>query len=267
MKIPPKLTKEEFEKLVPDVQQYYAKQEDGSYVLESDGNDDVTNLKTAYDKTKKETLELKDALKAERESRNTDQRKVQELEAKIRANEEKELQQKGEWQTLLDRQKQEYEGKLTQKDQIIAARDKRVSDILLEHATMAAITANKGEPKLLRGIVRDRLYIETDKDGKETVRVYADDGKSMRMHPKNPSDPITPEQFVETLREDEVYARAFDGSGASGSGSQNGNGVVRTANDGSAMTISRADAQNHQKYEIAKKKAQDAGMQLLITDS
>jgi hypothetical protein len=264
-----KLTAEEHTKLPADHQGDYKKIESGEdagmFALDLEGDDDVAGLKSAFEKTKKETLDLKGELKEARESGSADKGKIKELEGKIKASEEKELKQKDDWQALLDRQKADYEAKLKDSGDKLTASEKRTQDILLDHATEAAIAKGKGLSPLLFDIVRKRLVLETDgKTGKQTVRVAAleGDGKFM-MHPKTPSDPITPEQFVETLREDTVYARAFEGVGSSGGGAP-GNGTVRTQTANGQVVISREDAKNHSKYVAAQDKAKKEGMELVI---
>ena len=73
------------------------------------------------------------------------------------------------------------------------------------------------------------------------------------------------EQLVEKMKSSEVYARAFDGSGAKGSGATNGGGGSGAKGSGS-FKISSTDAKDTSKYRAAREAAEKAGQPLEIAD-
>jgi hypothetical protein len=85
-----------------------------------------------------------------------------------------------------------------------------------ENAAMQAISVNKGRPHLLKRIVMDHLKIVEDND-KYELRVVDEDGDDRY---DGEGKPMSVENLVATMRQSEEYGPAFEGDGATGSGSR-----------------------------------------------
>lgn len=95
---------------------------------------------------------------------------------------------------------------------------------LLEHSLIdaeatRAIVAAKGSPELLMPFVKESARV-LEEDGKFVVRVFDKTGNT-RIGDANGA-PMTIAQLVAEMREDELFGRAFDASGATGGGASSG---------------------------------------------
>lgn len=101
----------------------------------------------------------------------------------------------------------------------------------LDSRITQAISRNKGIPDLLKPIVRQRIKHDVDDDGNIQIEVLSKEGKPLFKDGKEASL----DDVLEELKTDEVFARAFEGTGSSGSGTRQtgakGSGVVLDPND------------------------------------
>jgi len=101
----------------------------------------------------------------------------------------------------------------------------QLASTLVDAAATKAIVEAKGSIALLLPTVKAKVGRKLGDDGKMTVFV-ADETGIPRLSPKAGStEQMTIEELVAELRQSEQYARAFDGTGASGGGA--GGGVLR----------------------------------------
>lgn len=116
-----------------------------------------------------------------------------------------------EWSKKLDREIAERKKAEDERDEMF--RDMQRN--MLEREAMEAIAAHKGRPSLLRREVMAQLKLVNDNGWK--VRVVDDDGDERY---DGDGKPMTVANLVALMRQSDDYAAAFDGDGASGSGSR-----------------------------------------------
>ena len=127
---------------------------------------------------------------------------------------------------------------------------------LVDAAATEAIAAAKGIPQLLLPHVKSAVKV-IEEDGKYQVRVVGPDG-SPRMNAKGEFLGI--KDYVSEMRESEVFSRAFEGTGTTGSGTPANRGQTRPG----SFILSREDARDPMKYRAAREAATKAGQELQI---
>jgi hypothetical protein len=96
-----------------------------------------------------------------------------------------------------------------------------------------------------------------EEDGKYLVRVVGKAG-TPRMNANGEFLGI--KDLVSEMKESDIFARAFEGSGTSGGGSPANSAPAR----GGSFVLSRADAKDPMKYRAAREAAAKAGQELQI---
>ncbi|MGE5509944.1 MAG: hypothetical protein ACM31O_01680 [Bacteroidota bacterium] len=93
-----------------------------------------------------------------------------------------------------------------------------------ERHALEAIVANKGRPLLLKRIVMDSLRVKRTENGRYAVVVVDEDGDERY---DGDGKPMSVTNLVAHMRQSDDYAAAFEGDGASGSGSRTPSGGSR----------------------------------------
>lgn len=106
---------------------------------------------------------------------------------------------------------------LAQRDEKLTRVEQNYVNSIVDSQIEAAIAAAKGNPKLLKKVVSERVKATLNDDGKVVIEVFSRDGKKIY---KNDESPGSIADIVEELKSDEDYGIAFSGSGASGSGTR-----------------------------------------------
>ena len=254
------LTAEEWGGLSADVKTHYALvDEDGSYRLEVSpaGGFEFAN-----------TQGLKSALQKERTARGSAESKLNALTEKVgdmdvdagRAAIEKVAEMADfDPDKKLAAAKEEFEKKVSEKYDALskATAMKHTTEVdgmkatmattlaqlqkeLIASAATAAISKAGGSVELLLPIVERTTRMQPRDDGTFVAEVV-DIGGQPRLSPKaGKMDPMSVAELVEEMRGNDTYARAFDGTGASGSGSsRNAAGGGKPA--GGAKTVAKGD--------------------------
>ena len=142
---------------------------------------------------------------------------VQELRRKQEENAKRQEQddiKKGNTEKILAQMNEKHGKEVSELKAQLEQKEKFVRDYVVESAANAAIANMKGVAKLLLPHVKDALSVEMD-EGKIHVRVLGKDGEA-RVNSKG--EHMTAEEYVAELRNDDVFSRAFEGTGTSGSG-------------------------------------------------
>jgi len=96
--------------------------------------------------------------------------------------------------------------------------EEALSKALIDAAVTEAV-GGKGSVKLLLPAVRGRVRVVKTEAGDRVARVYDGEGNELiSRKPGSNGVPMDVAEYVESLRSDADYARAFDGSGPSGGG-------------------------------------------------
>lgn len=132
----------------------------------------------------------------------------------------------------------------------------------IESSATRAISEAKGAVELLLPVIKASTRVRRDAtSGRVVVEVVDANGEVRDSPAAGSTDPMTVKELVEELRNNPAYARAFDGSGASGGGAAGGRG---DGGGGSTFRLSAADAKDPMRYRAAKTAADKAGKRLEI---
>lgn len=137
---------------------------------------------------------------------------------------------------------------------------------LIGAAANAAIADNKGSSALLLPTIKGLSRLVESEDGDLVVRVVGEGGVERLSTKAGCTDPMTIAELVAEMRASEVYARAFDGTGASGSGAAGSDGGVKSGAGGTVSIASSIAATDHAAYRAAKATAAKDGKALVMTD-
>ncbi len=123
----------------------------------------------------------------------------------------------GEWDKLRAQMNEKHATDLKTKDETITAMRRRLEAELVDAKAVAAIAAAKGVPELLLPHVQKHVKV----DENFTVQVVDAKGDP-RVNGKG--EPLSISDLIAEMRANEIYGRAFEGSGQSGSGTRPTNG-------------------------------------------
>ena len=118
----------------------------------------------------------------------------------------------------------------SREDKLNQFKHKFVADNVQAQLTQAIVAA-KGVPELLGPVLKGRIEAAFDDEKGVVITVLGKDGKKMYRN----GEPATIQDLINEVKADDVYGRAFEGSGASGSGTRASdtkvNGIVLDPND------------------------------------
>jgi hypothetical protein len=249
------LMQEEWGGLSADVQAHYAAAEDGSYRLEispAGGFEfaDTRKLKAALQTERVERTKAAKALKALTE-------RVGDMDVDAAREAVQKVAAMGDWdpeKKLAEAKKQfeqqladKYEGAqkqlLAKHTEEIKARDSMLSSTqaqlqaqLIASAGVSAINAAGGSVDLLLPIVERTTRMKLGEDGRYYAEVVDMTGTPRLSTKSGSTSPMSVAELVEELRGDEKFARAFDGTGAKGSGSSRSSSAGGTHTGGKTVT-------------------------------
>lgn len=136
----------------------------------------------------------------------------------------------------------------------------------LDSEITRAVTEAKGVPELLGHVVRGQLDVQRTDDGRFNLRVLGPDGQPRIKDSQG--NPYALSDLVADLKQDPKYGRAFEASGAAGSGATGSSGN----RGGGAANPFKADSRNvteqmrlaKENPAEAKRLAAEAGVRLDI---
>lgn len=265
-------------KALPEAQRGFYKEQDGQWWLDVEpvgtiGLVDHGALKTALSKERasKETAE-----KALKRFEGMDPEKVRDMERRLAefadsdpdkklAAHKKQFEEqltaklKGEQDAVFKKAREEGEALTKERE----ALTRQLDEALVGNALNKAITAHKGTVELLEFPLRQYVRMKRMDDGKHVIRIVDADGQE-RLSPKpGRNDPMTVDELVEEFKGKSAYARAFEGSGASGSGATGGNGAAGSGNGRFTMKESEVKA-NVRAYDALVVEARKAGQSVQL---
>jgi hypothetical protein len=211
---------------------HYVETEDGRFRLDAEGVEDIAGLKSALEKERAARKELKEKLDAAtaREAASAENTDANDDDGSAPAapTETVDMEAIPSSQDPLMPATTSAE---TADTESVAGLRAALELRLVESEAAAAVMAAKGVPELLLPIVTPRLAVE-ETDGHFTVRVLGEDGQP-RLNAAGA--PMTVLELVEEMRRSDVFGRAFEGRGISGSG------APPTGIGGGAGTVSLSD--------------------------
>lgn len=226
-----KLTIDKLDDVDESFQSLYA-EKDGKFVLQVDGLEDTSGLRSALGKERHARSELERKIKRW-ESLGKNEDEISDLIEKFEKDQQTEAERKGEWDKLRAQMNEKHAAETKKLQDTIAALRSSLEDHLIDANATSAIAAAKGIPDLLLPIIRKNIKVVED-GGKFSVAVV--DGKG-DLRVNGSGEPMTISEMVMEMRSSEVFGRAFDGTGSSGSGTQ----PVRLNGGGTPQVQRRSD--------------------------
>ncbi len=196
MKLKRRIDATEYAELPAHLVEEYVDQDDGSYLLEIIGADgqleqpeDVSGLKSAYEKSKGELARLKEQ---KREARASRESQLVDSEARI-------AQIAVDGQKALADQAAHYEPLIAEADAKLKASRAGYDKIFLDHGLAKVIRDAGGAPELLQGKLEKFCRVEHDAESDAARIVVVDDNGVRRDHPVT-GQPISAAHALEELR-------------------------------------------------------------------
>jgi hypothetical protein len=199
--------------------------------------EDTSGLKTALQKERKAREAAEKQTKSWQKLGKTES-EIEELLATQAEAEADKAAKAGEWDKLRAQMNEKHAIDLKAKEETISAMRKRLEAELVDAKAVAAIAAAKGVPELLLPHVQRHVKVSED------FNVMVVDAKGdPRVNGKG--DPLSIPDLIEEMKANEIYGRAFEASGQSGSGTRPGN------NGGGSPQITRRSEFKSEKERAA----------------
>jgi hypothetical protein len=224
------LDKDKWEKLPKDVQSAYV-EKDGKYLLDIEGDEDVSGLKSALDKERngrKAAEKLYKELKEQFEGLDPDV--IKDIMSKFDTDEDAKLIKAGKIDEVVQRRvemmRKEMEKEFKKRDDATAKEkaraDKFSSRVLENHIRQAATKAGIHQHAVDDAIFRGRSMFSLNEEGDAIV---LDEGGNVKMG-KDGKTPLSPVEWLESMKESAPH---WYPSGSSGGGSQGNKGGTNGA--------------------------------------
>lgn len=209
MALKKKLSKEEYKKL-SDIMKAEYKEDGESYVLDVEGEEDVSGLKSALDKEKGEKKIAKEKLlKAEE--------RLAELEEKANGEEKNVDKVREGYEKKLEKQKKESDEKI---GKLRSGSEK----LLVDNTALEIATSLAGKnAKLILPHVKERLKADVEGDDFKTL-IVGSDGKTLELNKE------TREKFIGEFVANKEFSSIIIASKATGGHGQ-GSGTTKPANN------------------------------------
>ena len=216
MKLKLKLTKAEWDGAEVGIQRLYI-EKDGEYVMDIDGLEDTTGLKNALNAERKNREDLAKQLKAwDKTGKKPEE--ISELIAKLEEDEAKRAEKAGEWDKLKAQLVESHKKELGKKDEELRKMRTSLEGYLIDSAATAVIAELKGVPQLLLPHIKIAARVK-DTNGAYSVEIIDSNG-TPRL--KSTGEGMTIKELVEEMKQSEIFGRAFEATGTTGSGAGGG---------------------------------------------
>lgn len=244
----------------PAIREFYKIQDDGTYRLDVDAAEgfsleDVSGLKTVLSETREKLRKTRERVEA---YGDLEPGAAREALSKIKdmADWTPEDQVKAQIAAREGQLVERHNGELKTRDTTIAKLMKTLERNLIAISASAAIQKHKGVPELLLPVVERSVRMIENGSGEFVAQVVSADGTPLISSKSGSTDAMSIDEFVEGLKSTPEYGRAFDGSGASGSGALGG-GVDKAGQKG-VRRVSASDQEgiNANIKDIAEGKIQ-----------
>lgn len=210
------------------------------------------NTKVYLNKANKEAKERRLALK-ELEENGLSVAEAIELKRRLEDEERDKAAKKGDVEKVKEQLVLGFEKEKKELAKKIEKMQKSLYENLVSAKASEAISSAKGVPKLLMPFIQKYANVQ-DEDGKYVVRILDDDGE-VRFN--NKGDYMTITDYVEELKQDEVFGMAFIANVKSGSGSK-----PNASASNVKPTINRSQMSYKQKSDYIKEHGQEEFLKL-----
>lgn len=242
-----KMTVDSLEAVDEPLRDFY-EQDGDKFKLKVEGVEDTTGLKTALQKERREREAREKQAKAWERLGKSPEEIEELLNAQARIEEEK-ATKAGEWDKLKAQMNEKHQSEIKAREEKIAAMQATLERHLVDAAATAAIAAEKGVPDLLLPHVQRHVRV-VEEDGEFAVKVVDAKGDP-RVDAKG--EPLTIADLVKEMKASEIYGRAFEASGNTGSGKQPG-----SSSGGAGAAKPRSKMSFEEKADFIEKHGQEA---------
>lgn len=209
-------------------------EKDGKFTLKVDGvpTEDISGLQNALKSERASRAAYEKRAKAF-ESLGKSDEELKELLAAAEKSENEKAEKAGEFDKLREALRTQHAKDLKAKDDAIGKMRSSLERHLIDAQATAALAAAKGVPDLLLPHVQKQVRVVED-SGNYVATVIDAQGEP-RINGKG--EPFSIADLVAEMRQSEVFGRAFEGTGQTGSGMRPTNGAMPSGN----KTLSRAE--------------------------
>lgn len=193
------LTKKEYEKLSESFQELYSENDDGTYTLDIEGDEDVSSLKRAKEH---EVAKRKEEAKKRREA----EAKLKEYEDAKAEQEEENHKKAGDVDALDKKWQKKHADALSAKELEVATLKSKLSSLMVDSVANQIATEISTVPELLAPFLQKRLSLDLESDI-PTTRVLDDKGELSAL---------TLDELKSEFSENPKYAAIMRASKASG---------------------------------------------------
>jgi len=183
--------------------------DNGKFRLKVDGLEDVSGLKSAYKKTTENFKSLEKEANQYKKLGLTPEEILKLKESFDKAENER-LSKTGDFDTLKKQMEENHGKEIRTREEKISSLMSRIKDAEVSQA----IVELKGIPDLLLPIIKNQIEL-VEENGKLETIVKDKDG-STRLNSKN--DKMTVKELLTELKNSDIFGRAFEASGATGTG-------------------------------------------------
>ena len=194
---------------IPEQMRDIAVERDGKWVFEAETSEDVQGLKKALDDERKRRAQ---AEKAAKQFEGIDAEKAKQLLDETHKAEEEKAKAAGQWENWKAQMTAQHEAEKKTLTEQIAALERDLNEQMVTATAMQAIATEKGVAALLLPHIGAKVVID---NGKREVRIL--DASGNVRYGKN-GQPLTIAERVQEMKADPIFGRAFEATGAGGSG-------------------------------------------------
>lgn len=188
---------------------------EGKFRLDLDGYEDPANLKSALQKERDAAKAATKQAKAWADLGKSPE-EISAMLAKAAQEEEAALKGAGQWDKLKAQMLDQHKAEIGKRDEALTKSRARLERHLVDAQAVAAIAAHKGVAALLLPHVK--AAVKVVEEGDELVVRVVDAAGNPRVNAKGEFLGIA--DLVGEMRQDVIFGRAFEPSGATGGGSK-----------------------------------------------
>lgn len=194
---------------IPEQMRDVAVERDGKWIFEAETSEDVQGLKKALDDERKRRAQ---AEKQAKQFEGIDAEKAKQLLDETHKAEEEKAKAAGQWENWKAQMTAQHNQEKQTLTEQIAALERDLNEQMVTATAMQAIAAEKGVAALLLPHIGAKVVID---NGKREVRIL--DASGNVRYGKN-GQPLTIAERVQEMKADPIFGRAFEATGAGGSG-------------------------------------------------
>lgn len=209
-----KLTVDNLDGIQENLRSLYV-EKDGKYHLDVSGDEDNEELKATLKKEREAHKKLEKQTKAWSRFGKTPEEIAEILKAQEDAEKEK-AEKAGDWEKLKAQMNDSHAKEIAIKDSEIVNMRKALEANLIDAQATAAIAAAKGVPELLLPHVKAHVKVVEDNGNYEVAVVDAKGDP--RINGKG--EPLKIIDLITEMKQSEVFGRAFEGTGHTGTGKE-----------------------------------------------